>query len=131
MDVESGQYILPKPRAHHGACSIRDDEMFVFGGLSNAGWASVALSDLWLFNYKEKTWRLISSPTINIVDFVSVEHYMINHFKSQDMLQPQPRYGHVMVGSKKHNKLFVIGGCSKKGEPLKEIISFDINSGQW
>jgi hypothetical protein len=119
IDADSGQYILPKARAHHGACSINPNELYIFGGYSNASWNSTVLSDLWLFNYKDRIWKLISSSSVEIRD------------AKQEMYKPLPRYGHIMVGSKKHNKLFVIGGCSKKGEPYKEIICFDLNTNQW
>ncbi len=110
---------MPRARSHHSAVSINEDQMYIFGGLTQSGWATVALADLWLFKMSSKTWSLLSSSNITIVN------------SEQEMYQPQPRYGQIMVGSKKHNKLFVIGGCSKKGEPFKEIIQYDITTGQW
>ncbi|KAL0486351.1 negative regulator of sporulation PMD1 [Acrasis kona] len=118
LDVNTNQFIDPNPRSHHAACSIRDDELYIFGGLASSGWRSIALGDLWKFDCKSRTWMLVSS------EYVKVQ-------ENEQIHQPAPRYGHIMVGSKKHGKLYLIGGCNNSGEPIKEISSFDVRTGQW
>ncbi|EFC38723.1 rho GTPase activating protein [Naegleria gruberi] len=121
---------IPKPRRYHSACSFKGN-LYVYGGegfnysinqqpkglgyylsLQNLKRAiPEPLNDFWMFDTKLNVWKQLKSPA-----------------------RPG-RYGHMMVLCEKREKFYVVGGCgtSERGEdvPFKEILEYDIASGNW
>jgi hypothetical protein len=116
---------FPKARVYHASCSLGNNNLFVFGGLTERSNTSIwplksssnqVLADLWVYNSVTKTWKLLSSPEMSA---------------KKGAYHPAPRSHHSMVISAKHNKLYIIGGCSSNDQPFKEIIQYDLRTNEW
>lgn len=111
-----GQDQRPRPGMRGGHQLVIDnvnDRIYLYGGWDGTG----DLSDLWVFDLKEKSWRLI-------------------HERSEEFEGPSPRSCHKMIFDPKSLQIFILGryldGQSRTKEHIRsEFYLFDTVAETW
>ena len=110
---------IPLPRAHHSACAIKGDRLFIFGGYYSS---KQRLNDAYILTMSNMTWKRIKDQPIIKEPMNEVS----------EIGAPSPRANHSACYL--NGKVYIFGGhggTNYQRKTFNDLYSFDIEDQKW